>query len=302
MITRIAPTPSGFLHKGNIFSFLFTWLLARVSEGKIVLRIDDLDAARKREEYLYDIFKTLNWLGIDWDIGPEGPDEFELRYSQHKRIDLYLDAISSLEKEHAIYACDCSRKEIRKETGSSKYPGTCRAKGLEYKKEICSQRFRLPDPGKVRFIDEILGDVEVDLASTTGDFVIRRKDGLPSYQLSSVLDDRYFGVDTIVRGTDLVSSTASQLLIAEQLGLENFTSSHFYHHGLITDSKGRKLSKSAGDLAIRDRIKSRSSVHLILSEFAGWMGWKTTDFKNLSELLNYASSTKGSLRFTPSNK
>jgi glutamyl/glutaminyl-tRNA synthetase len=128
--TRLAPTPSGFLHLGNGASFVATWALARAYEGHILLRIDDLDAERMRTEYLNDVFQTLDWLGLDWDEGPFSTDDFTKNWSQHLRLDAYEKALQDLQKTGDLYVCNCSRKDIRERSTNGLYPNTCRPNRL----------------------------------------------------------------------------------------------------------------------------------------------------------------------------
>jgi glutamyl/glutaminyl-tRNA synthetase len=230
--TRIAPTPSGFLHLGNVMSFALTAGLARRCGAAILLRIDDLDRERVSREYVEDIFETLSFLGIPWDEGPRNFSEFERSWSQEHRLGMYMEALERLRGSGKVFACNCSRSKILRENPDGVYPGICREKGLSLDEEGCSWRVRTEG-------------VEMT------DFVVRKKDGNPAYQLTSVIDDLHFGVDLVVRGDDLRASTAAQQWLAEELGLDAFRNIHFYHHRLLMASKNEKLSKSAGATSIR---------------------------------------------------
>lgn len=239
--TRIAPTPSGFLHSGNIFSFQLTAKLAAETGAEILLRIDDLDAARKRPEYVEHIFETLHNLGIRWQLGPQTPAEFETNWSQHLRLPLYNATLQQLlQQQGLVYACTCSRREL------SASNGTCNCKNNNLPFDTPDAAWRVAvEPGTViRFTDLQRGNVEIDLAEAAGDFTVRRRDGIPAYQIASLTDDVHFGITHIVRGEDLLPSTAAQLFLAEKLGLNSFLHSKFLHHALITDESGQKLSKS----------------------------------------------------------
>ena len=148
--TRIAPTPSGLLHEGNGASFLLTYALARAYEGQILLRIDDLDAERMRIEYLDDIFRTLDWLGIEWDEGPTSVADFQQNWSQHHRLDLYQNALEELKNtEGVVYACNCSRKQINAASLNGLYPQTCRFKHLDFEAKETAWRIHVPESTSV---------------------------------------------------------------------------------------------------------------------------------------------------------
>ena len=244
LLTRIAPTPSGYLHWGNAFSFVLTWLYAQKMSAKILLRIDDLDAARKRPEYVEDIFRSLEWLGLTCDLGPSGPDEFEANYSQRHRHDLYHEQLQWLAREGHVFACPCSRTEILSNP-DKRHSAACRIKG-----------HALTAPGNCwRFVGDTKLEAWTDLDQTRRavnldqemrDPVLRRKDGLPAYQLASVVDDTHFGVNLVVRGEDLVASTAVQRCISRLLPQATFHEATLLHHVLVSDQDGRKLSKSGG--------------------------------------------------------
>src|SRR5579863_4374209 len=224
--TRIAPTPSGFLHLGNVLSFALTAGLARRSGASILLRIDDLDRERVSREYVEDIFETLSFLGIPWDEGPRNFSEFEQSWSQAHRLGMYGEALDRLRESGKVFACDCSRSKILRENPDGVYPGSCREKGLSLDKEGCSWRVNTSG---------------ADLPVAMTDFVVQKKDGNPAYQLTSVIDDLHFGVDLVVRGEDLRASTTAQQWLAEELGQDAFRNIHFYHHRLLMASKGEKL-------------------------------------------------------------
>jgi len=276
-LTRIAPTPSGFLHLGNVFSFALTAALARMTGASILLRIDDLDRERVQREYLQDIFDTLNFMEIPWDEGPADVAEFEREYSQVHRLGLYRDALMRLRDSGAVYACACSRAEVERARKSGAhqrsdgranaaggYPGTCRELGLSLDAAEVSWRLRTDDrvlrvttlaggfagASGDGFGDLVDGFAEASLPVEMRDLVVRKKDGFPAYQLSSVVDDMHYGVDLIVRGQDLWASTLGQHYLSYYLDAADFRAAHFFHHSLLTAS-GEKLSKSAGATSIR---------------------------------------------------
>ncbi len=247
--TRLAPTPSGYLHIGNVVNFLTTAALARKMDAKILLRIDDLDLSRKRPEYVKDIFNTLTFLGIPYDEGPADPLDFEQNWSQHRRLEMYQEAFESLKINNLVFACQCSRKQVSLASKNGRYPGTCRNKSLDNNR-VCNWRFRIEAFTSTK-VNPIAGTVEsLQLSKRMQDFVVWKKDGLPAYQLASLMDDLHFDVDLIVRGKDLSRSTAAQLLLAKALKRPSFLNAHFHHHSLILTPENKKLSKSAGSISI----------------------------------------------------
>ncbi|MCU0388049.1 MAG: glutamate--tRNA ligase family protein, partial [Chitinophagaceae bacterium] len=245
--TRIAPTPSGYLHLGNIYSFVLTWLIARYHKGKVLLRIDDLDAERVRREYLEDIFSVLDFIGLEPDEGPSGPEDFLKNYAQHYRLAQYNQLIEMLQNTGKIYPCICSRKQIAAQSPSGVYPGTCRNKLFNPELKNTNLRINLAGTGIIEVPDHYSGQKrEIDLSNRMGDFVVRRKDGLPSYQIASLADDLYYKINFVVRGEDLLPSTAAQIHLSNLLELRPFQQIGWHHHPLIVDEQNEKLSKSAG--------------------------------------------------------
>ena len=297
IISRIAPTPSGFLHAGNAFSFVLTWLLVRKAGGKLWLRIDDIDAARKKPEYVEDIFRTLEWLGIDFDSGPQGPDDFEQNFSQRHRQDLYSSVLAELEQlPGLLYACDCSRKVIQLNSPNGIYPGTCRHRTENIHAGKCAVRVRLREDTEVSWTEYLDGEEKVfPVGAKMGDFVIRRKDGIPAYQLVSLADDMDYGVNLLVRGSDLLESSAAQLYLAACLdhspeGLfsrqaKNFRNSFFLHHPLILNSSGEKLSKSAGASSIAEMRKAGQGPEGIFAQVALYLNLPQDTYPHSQALL-----------------
>lgn len=266
--TRIAPTPSGFLHIGNGLSFLYTWLLVRKIGGKLQLRIDDIDNVRTRKEYVQDIFDSLAWVGLDWDLGPQDLQSFEKQYSQQHRISLYNQSLNRLKAKGHLYACTCSRSQIKKRSGNGLYPNTCRP--LELDLDALKTAWRLKAPALPLTInDYLLSSPQISLATAIGDFVIRKKDKKPAYQLVSLVEDIEIGTNLIVRGEDLLTSTAAQCHIASLLGEEQFGQIAFIHHPLLLDDDGQKLSKSAGAPALKS-IRAQGGT--IYQQCADWLG------------------------------
>lgn len=253
--TRIAPTPSGYLHAGNALDFLLAHTLARESGGTVLLRIDDLDAGRARPAYVQDIFDSLHWLGIAWDEGPRDPVDFSSNWSQAGRLEPAHEMLWQLREMGALFACTCSRKQLT--------TCACRDAGLPFDVADTVWRLRVPRPCPVSIKGLFSGTVAVDLGNEMPDPVLRQRNGLPSYQLVSLADDLRFGIDTIVRGADLLPSTACQLHMAGLLGAGGFLNARFLHHPLLTDERGRKLSKSEGASSLRSmRMAGASSATL----------------------------------------
>jgi glutamyl/glutaminyl-tRNA synthetase len=271
--TRLAPTPSGYLHPGNGASFALTWALARAAKGSVLLRIDDLDRARFRHDFLEDIFLTLDWLGLDWDEGPATPDDFLAHFSQTQRVEAYEAAIQQLVSSGLIFACDCSRKSIRLQGMDGHCPGNCRNRQLSLSLPSTAWRVRLPDPCIVELKPwRESAPYSVNLKSGMGDFVLRQKDGTPAYQIASLCDDIHWNINLIVRGEDLLNSTAAQIWLAEQLSAVSFQEVDFLHHPLITDDTGEKLSKSSGALALTSWRSSGRSPMPLFAQAAQWLG------------------------------
>lgn len=281
--TRIAPTPSGFLHVGNVLSFSITAALARKAGAKILLRIDDLDQERVNKQYVQDIFDTLRFLDIPWDEGPRDFAEYEKKYSQLHRMGLYRQALERLRESEHVFACTCSRADIQRVNADGVYPGTCEQKGISLDAENVSWRLQTMEERDLTV--KTLGGVGVaTLPKTMWDFVVRKKDGFPAYQLTSVVDDRYYGVDLVVRGEDLRESTLAQHYLSFPLLEPGFLDITFYHHPLLVDAQDRKLSKSAGDTSIQYLRRQRWSPADVYSWIAG--KWKRgAVVKNWDELL-----------------
>ncbi|MEK0420194.1 MAG: hypothetical protein RLZZ161_45 [Bacteroidota bacterium] len=263
IITRLAPTPSGFLHRGNFYNFMLNWLFARKQGGKVFLRIDDLDADRAKPEFVEAIFRDLETLGFNWDIGPSGPDDFYKKWSQKHRTDRYVELIKSLSDKDFTYACDCSRKSLNEQGFSAEYPGICRKKERVFQLEVTSIRFNRSTFG-----------------FDSGDPVIFRKEGIPAYHIGSICDDVDFSVTHVFRGKDLSDSTQLQKEIADAAGIGRFGDIEFRHHSLLKDNAGQKLSKSIGNA-------TRMDFDTIFADFALWMGYRDANElpQNLHDLL-----------------
>jgi glutamyl-tRNA synthetase len=254
---------------GNVLSFALTASLARDTGASILLRIDDLDKDRVRPQYLQDIFDTLEFMGLPWNEGPRNPAGFESHYAQRHRLHLYQEALGQLKEGGHVFACTCSRAQLLRQGKETVYPGTCRHLNLPLDTPGASWRLRT-DPQKEMEIKTVSrGTIKTFLPASLQDFVVRKKDGFPAYQLSSVVDDLHYGIDLIVRGSDLWPSTIAQHYISSLPGYEKFKNIHFHHHALLTAPDGSKLSKSAGSTSIhqlRKEGRSREEILAIITE------------------------------------
>jgi len=270
--TRIAPTPSGYLHLGNAYSFLLTKALAKKHGAKILLRIDDLDRDRYRSEYVQDIFDTLDFLEIQIDQGPKNLLEMEFTWSQVHRLPLYTEALEQLKQKKLTFACTCTRAQILQIDPTGVYLGQCLDRRLSLDREQVAWRINTLDADFLQFQEYPQQPKSSILPEEATCYVVRKKDGLPAYQLCSLIDDLHYGVDLIVRGQDLYPSTLAQLDLARLLGKDTFAQTTFYHHPLLKSLDQKKLSKSAGSSSIktlREEGKSLADLFLLLGKSLG---------------------------------
>jgi glutamyl/glutaminyl-tRNA synthetase len=239
-ISRIAPTPSGLLHLGNIINFYMTWKFVRENDGELWLRIDDCDGSRERAEYVQDIFDTLNFLKIDWDHGPKDSKDFYENFSQQNNTHKYKSFIEKFSEY--TFVCECSRKDVQ-----GQYKGTCYSKNLKLIKGKTSLRIKTPSEIQMK------------------DFVLWRKDDLPSYQLVSIIDDLEMKTNLIIRGEDLEASTQAQLFLNNILN-EKLNQVKFIHHPLLTDENNLKLSKGSSSYSIKQMREAGMSRESIINK------------------------------------
>lgn len=265
--TRIAPTPSGFLHLGNAYSFLLTKALAEKHKSKILLRIDDLDRERYRKEYVQDIFDTLDFLEIQIHQGPSSVADFESQWSQQVRMSLYQEALDQLQQSRLLFSCTCTRNQILQIDPRGIYLGQCLDRRMPLDKNDAAWRINTLDADFLEYLAYPNNQKSALIPEEASCYVIRKKDKNPAYQLSSLLDDIHFGVDLIVRGQDLFPSTLAQLDLARILGKEEFAKTTFYHHPLLKGPNQSKLSKSAGAFSIQQlRLEGKNLgdvIHLL---------------------------------------
>lgn len=249
---RLAPSPTGYLHLGHAWTF---WTAARrcvEAQGTLVLRKEDLDNSRVRPEFATALREDLRWFGVDWQEGPDCGGPFA-PYLQSQRLSFYRDTLQVLHSQGLIYPCTCSRQDVLRSIAAPHanedeplYPGTCRNHTSKIGTHI-NWRFRVPDGQAVEFVDGNLGPQRFVAGIDFGDFIVWRADNLPAYQLAVVTDDAAMGITEVVRGADLLRSTARQLLLYRALGL---AIPSFYHCVLATDEHGVKLSKRNNDLTL----------------------------------------------------
>ncbi len=253
-LTRIAPTPSGYLHPGNIYSFFVTSALARKHKLQTLLRIDDADKERYRPEYVKGIFECLEFYNIPIDSGPTSFRDFENGWSQRLRMKIYVQALHILLKTGTLYACNCSRNDIKKRT-SAEYDGYCAGKNIPLNvnqiadagKSGLSWRIKVSNFENIKLNDLHLGTINSSQSIEIHDFIVKKRDGWPSYQLTSLCDDNYFKVNFIVRGQDLLPSTFMQMYLAKIMGYQAFLQNGFCHHPLLMNEHHEKFSKSTGN-------------------------------------------------------
>lgn len=254
---RLAPSPTGYLHLGHARTFLIAAERTREFGGTLISRNEDLDPDRCRPEFVSAMFEDLRWLGLSWAEGPDCGGPFA-PYSQSERRELYLRTWRNLRDGGHIYPCTCSRKDLASAVGAPNdvddepvYPGNCRsrtdAKNFEDPAGV-NWRFRVADGEEIIFVDQHLGSQRYVAGRDFGDFVIWRRDDVPAYQLAVVADDYEMKISEVVRGADLLKSTARQLLLYRALGWE---APEFYHCDLVRDEAGMRLGKRHDALSIR---------------------------------------------------
>ena len=254
---RLAPSPTGLLHVGHARTFWIAAQRAIENHGTLILRNEDLDPQRSRSEFARAMIEDLHWLGIRWSEGPDCGGPYD-PYSQSERRAHYLEAWRRLREGGFLYPCVCSRKDLAQAASApndaddeSAYPGTCR--GREDLTEFTDPagvnwRFRVPDGEVVEFSDLNLGGQRYVAGSDFGDFLVWRRDDVPAYQLAVVVDDVAMRITEVVRGADLLKSTARQLLLLRALG---YAAPEYFHCELVRDAAGVRLAKRHDVLSIR---------------------------------------------------
>ena len=265
---RFAPSPTGRMHLGNVYSALLAWLSARSQGGEFVLRIEDIDRQRSRKEYADQLIDDLQWLGLDWDEC----------YTQSERFSIYSEQLQRLEAKGLTYPCYCTRADIMASSAPHESDGRVVHTSVQRLRDlsisarggdaVCrSVRLMVPDED-VTFVDGHYGRQTVNLASQCGDFVLRRADGAWAYQLAVVVDDALMGITEVVRGRDLLLSVPQQMHLFDILG---FTPPQFTHLPLLCNEAGRRLSKRDRSLdmgCLRERFSPQQLTGL-LAYYAG---------------------------------
>lgn len=284
-VGRLAPSPTGGLHLGHARTFLIAWLAARRRGGRVVLRIEDLDASRVREEARRSIVDDLRWLGLDWDEGPDvggprGP------YVQSERLGYYQAALDRLRASELVYPCTCTRADIARaasaphaeEEGPS-YPGTCSHRSAADAEALGDRpfawRFRVSS-GLIGWNDLFVGSISFDPSQRGGDFIVARNQVGPSYQLAVVVDDAMMGITDVVRGDDLITSTPRQILLYRALAMRE---PRFGHVPLALDAEGRRLAKRDNALKLSTLREAGVDPQFLVGSLIQSCGWSSSVFR-----------------------
>ena len=290
-VGRLAPSPTGALHLGNVRTFMIAWLRARSLGGKMVFRMEDLDHPKDKPGAAADAVRDLQWLGFDWDE----------EYVQSERKGLYRDALSSLVSRGLAYPCVCSRRDVEAAQSAPHegeqlfYPGTCRGRFASWSEaysflnplssstsnsnsklqlqppRIPCWRFRVADGSRVAFDDVFAGRFEQDVSATLGDFPLARDEFGAGYTLACAVDDIAMGVTEVVRGDDLLAATPAQILVTRALGAEHEIS--YCHVPLVVGSDGKRLAKRHGDTRIAAYRSAGVRPEKIIGRLAASCGW-----------------------------
>ena len=272
-VGRLAPSPTGALHLGNVRTFMVAWLRARSLGGRVVMRIEDLDHPRDKPGAASQAVEDLKWLGFDWDS----------EFVQSERIDIYGEALDRLLKAGLVYPCTCTRRDVESAQSAPHsgdqlfYPGTCRGVYSSWE-DACAAaapripcwRFRVDSHEAVSFRDVFAGEYSMDVASVLGDFPVARHARGAGYTLAVVVDDALMGVTEVARGDDLLAATPAQILIQRALSLPT---PQYCHVPLVVGPDGRRLAKRHGDTRIasyREMGRSPESVIGFLAASCGW--------------------------------
>ena len=273
VVGRFAPSPTGRMHAGNVFAALTAWLVAKSQGGRIVLRIEDLDAERSKPVYIDAVQRDFEALGLTWDEGP---------YFQHDRTEAYRAAYDELRERGLVYPCFCTRADLHAASAPHRgekpvYPGTCRhlsdgERAVRAQQRMPAQRLIVPDR-EVAFVDQVQRSYAQNLVADCGDFLVQRSDGAFAYQLAVVVDDTAQGVTSVVRGVDLLCSTPQQLYLQELLGLPHPV---YAHIPLLVAERDRRLSKRDRDAALDALLARFKTPEAVIGHIAGITGLAPT--------------------------
>jgi glutamyl/glutaminyl-tRNA synthetase len=253
-LTRFAPAPTGLLHVGHVVNAIYVWGLARALGGGVILRVEDHDRQRARASHELALLDDLDWLGFSPDVHPTSAFRSgRCDGRQSDRDEVYREALRRLVAAGRVYGCRCSRADIERRASAQPaaelvYPGTCADRGIPLDDGV-GWRLRV-DPGVERFDDGLAGPQEQEPSAQCGDLLLRDRLGNWTYQAVATIDDHVQGIDLVVRGVDILSSTGRQVRLARMLGRPEPAT--FVHHPVVMKSATQKLSKSDGDTGIRD--------------------------------------------------
>ena len=278
--TRFAPAPTGYLHLGHLVNALYVWGLARRFGGDVILRIEDHDRSRCRAEYETALLDDLEWLGFAADVAPVDSYRAQVRGHAFRQSDnnhRYQDALDALDAAGMVYPCECTRRVIanqvpHRDGEEPRYPGSCRSRQIE-PQSTPARRVAIPD-GELLFSDLRLGAISQNPAHQCGDVLAVDRHGHWTYQFTVTVDDIAHGVDVVIRGEDLLPSTARQFCLAELLGRRE--PPLVLHHPLLVHRNGAKLSKANRDTSLRARRADGASPQLLLGEAAYLAGLTTS--------------------------
>ena len=269
---RLAPSPTGLLHLGHARTFSIAARRARQHGGALILRNEDLDPQRCRAEFVAAMYQDLRWLGIEWSEGPDCGGPYT-PYAQSERRPHYLEAWQQLRDGGWIYPCTCSRRDLAAAATAPNdsddepvYPGRCRSRsdGATFEgPQGVNWRFRVPEGETVPFTDLHLGPQTFVAGKDFGDFVLRRRDDVPAYQLAVAVDDALMGITEVVRGADLLKSTARQIPLLRALGL---ALPAYYHCELVRDTAGLRMAKRHDAASIRYLRESGRTPQQVLGD------------------------------------
>lgn len=280
-VGRLAPSPTGALHLGNVRTFMIAWLRARSQGGKVIFRMEDLDHPKDKPGAAEQAVKDLRWLGFDWDE----------EYVQSERKAVYREALEALRATGLVYPCVCSRRDVESAQSAPHageqlyYPGTCRGRfrtwqaAVEFKHRVTETqrdkpcwRFRVPENAVVSFDDAFAGRYEQNVPKTLGDFPLARDEFGAGYTLACTVDDLLMGVTEVVRGDDLLPATPAQILLAQALRLCD-SALGYCHVPLVVGKDGKRLAKRHGDTRIASYREQGKTPEEILGFLAASCGW-----------------------------
>lgn len=293
VIGRLAPSPTGYLHLGHARTFLLAYWSVRRQQGRLLLRLEDLDGERSTPHFIEETLRDLEWLGIDWDEAPR---------LQSVGIDRIREQALSLYRQGHAFPCTCTKSDLRAALSAPqdgqvelRYSGRCRGRypSMTAAEDAAGGRGAalrlLVAPGVVTVQDRFEGNVGFDVAEDCGDFLILRRDHVPSYQLAVVVDDAADGVTEVVRGADLLSSAARQQLLRARLGLPTPA---WYHVPLVVDAEGRRLAKRTDALSLRTLRARGYDARQLVGWVARCSGWPDADWSTARELVSSFAWTR----------